>query len=120
MKSNIFLINASVAPENILGKLISLKPEILIIVDAKRSQGKQPGEISIVDPADLDESYISTHGIPLRMLIETVAGSTSADVFIIGIEVDNSTISDKLSTAAQKSLDDLTNYFNGKIYNAIN
>ena len=58
-------------PDNYVGKVWELNPEELILVDAC-SFGGEPGEIRVFDEADLaqlDSAPLSTHQVPLPMLI---------------------------------------------------
>ena len=110
---NISLINASLAPENFIGKIISLKPDIVIFVDAQKSD-KKPGELNVIVPDELNESFLSTHGLPLRFLIETIMNATAAKVYIIGIEVGNGELAEGLSPEVEESLNELVEFFCSK------
>ena len=54
-------IDGGLAPENWTGPISKLGPKILVIADAV-DFGGEPGDISIVDPDDLESGLPATHG----------------------------------------------------------
>jgi len=66
---NLIVIDAGIAPENFTGVVKNHKPERLIIIDAVE-MGLQPGEIRNVPPDRIGVMHVSTHGIPLSVLIK--------------------------------------------------
>ena len=77
-------------PDNYVGKLWELNPEELVFVDACNFGGA-PGEIRVFDEADLariDSSPLSTHHVPLPMLIGLIRmkKGVARRVLLVGVQ----------------------------------
>ena len=66
---NLIIIDAGIAPENFTGVVKNHKPDRLIIIDAIEME-LNPGEIRKVPPNRIGVMHVSTHGIPLSVLIK--------------------------------------------------
>ncbi len=66
---NIIVIDAGTVPENFTGEIKRHNPEKLVIIDAI-DMGVKPGGIRIVPKEKLGVMHISTHGIPISVLID--------------------------------------------------
>lgn len=62
------VIDAETVPENFTGVIKQFNPDQLVIIDAV-DMGLQPGEIRIIPKEKLGAMHISTHGIPLSVMI---------------------------------------------------
>jgi len=63
-----FVIDCGTVPENYTSIVKNKKPKNLIIIDAVE-MGLKPGEIRIVPKEKIGVMHISTHGIPISVLI---------------------------------------------------
>jgi hydrogenase 3 maturation protease len=81
---NLIIIDAGIAPENFTGVVKQHDPERLIIIDAVE-MGRAPGEIRNVPPERIGLMHMSTHGIPLSVLIKYLRQYVQ-DIFLIGIQ----------------------------------
>ena len=63
------VLDCGTVPENYTSIVKQLKPRILIIVDAIE-MGLNPGEIRIVPEEKIGKMHISTHGIPISVLVK--------------------------------------------------
>lgn len=80
------LVEAGSAPENILGKLASLKPSHVILIDAA-AHGSRPGSVRLVRPEEAGSAHIiTTHTLPLSFLCSYIKRETGAEVLIIGVQ----------------------------------
>jgi hydrogenase 3 maturation protease len=66
---NLICIDAGIAPENFTDVVKKHHPKRLVIVDAIE-MNRSPGEIFQVPPEKIGVMHISTHGIPLSVLIK--------------------------------------------------
>ncbi len=66
---NMVVIDGGIAPENFTGVIKQHKPDILLIIDAIE-MSLPSGEIRKVPPEKIGMMHISTHGIPLSVLIK--------------------------------------------------
>ena len=67
--NNLIIIDAGVNPENFTGVVKEFLPEQLIIVDAI-DMNLEKGEIRRVPADKISVMHVSTHGIPLSVLIK--------------------------------------------------
>ena len=74
-------VNCSVSPENYTGVVQQEKPEFLVIVDATEMDLK-PGEFRLIPRSRIDELAISTHYMPLSILMRYLSESARYVVFI--------------------------------------
>jgi len=83
--SKIALISAGTAPESFFGKILKMRPSHMLLVDTVLSGGR-PGDILLLkgDELPLDRS-LSTHTIPIRLLLELIKQLTHVRVLIAGI-----------------------------------
>ena len=73
--------------ENDIVAIRELRPTRLLIVDAT-DMGLNPGEIRIIDPADIAEMFMmTTHNMPLNYLIDQLKEDIG-EVIFLGIQPD--------------------------------
>ncbi len=78
------VIDAGVAPENYTSLVKKRKPKTLIIIDAVE-MGLRPGELRIVPKEKIGTMHVSTHGIPLSVLMAYLE-SYAERIILIGVE----------------------------------
>ena len=98
-KEDIDVINAETTPENYTGVVKQYHPDKLIIIDAV-DMNLAPGEIRIVPENSIGEMHISTHGIPLSILIRYLKQYID-EILLIGIQP--KTMYGKISKEVEKS-----------------
>ncbi|MCD6414486.1 MAG: hydrogenase 3 maturation endopeptidase HyCI [Candidatus Diapherotrites archaeon] len=74
-------VNCSITPENFTGIARKEEPELLLMVDAA-DMGLEPGEIRIIPKGRIDELVISTHYMPLSILMRYLSDSASKVIFV--------------------------------------
>ena len=77
-------IDCGTAPENFTSMIKRLKPEKVVIVDSA-DMGLKAGEIRIVEENSIDQFTISSHSIPLSLLVRYLKEFVK-HVIIIGIQ----------------------------------
>jgi len=95
------VIDCGIAPENFTSAVKRLKPKKLIVIDAAE-MGISPGEIRIIPKRKIGVMHISTHGIPVSVLIKYLEQYVKNIVFI-GIQPKN--MSGKLTDVVKKNAD---------------
>ena len=83
-KNSIDVIDCGTIPENYTAIVKQKKPKQLILIDAV-DMGLHPGEIRIVPKEKIGRMHISTHGIPLSVLIDYLEQFVK-HVVLIGIQ----------------------------------
>jgi hydrogenase 3 maturation protease len=81
---SIKVIDAGTVPENYTSVVKREKPEILLIIDAVE-MGLTPGEIRLVPKEKIGVMTISTHGIPISVLIGYLEQYVK-EIILIGIQ----------------------------------
>ena len=97
--ADLVVIDCGTVPENYTGVVKEYKPELLIIIDAV-DMGMSPGDIRIVPPDRIGIMHISTHGIPLSVLI-TYFKEYIPTIVLLGIQPQ--TMSGAMSSIVKRS-----------------
>jgi hydrogenase 3 maturation protease len=96
-------INAELAPDRYIGKIIQLQPDTLIIIDAVHL-GTAPGSYMVLKPGQLEDTVSLSHDIPLRDLIEQIQREIDTEVYVLGIQPERTGIGDSLSPRVERAL----------------
>jgi hydrogenase 3 maturation protease len=115
-KSDIEVIDCGIIPENYTGVIKQKKPKTFIIIDAVE-MGLKPGDIRIVPKDKIGLMHISTHGIPLSVLIKYL-NQYVKKVILIGIQPER--MSDNISDSVIKNADRLVDIIKNKDFSKIN
>lgn len=78
---NFYVIDSGTTPENYTSMIKKLNPKILIIIDAVE-MGLKPGDIRIIDKEKIGVMHISTHNIPISLLISYLENYVKKIIFI--------------------------------------
>ncbi len=100
---NIGIIDCGTNPENYTSVVKRKNPKNLVIIDAVE-MGLNPGEIRIVPKEKIGVMTISTHGIPISVLIGYLEQYVK-NIFFIGIQPEK--LSGEITTSIKKSGDKL-------------
>lgn len=80
---------AGTVPESITGALRRYQPSHVLFLDAA-DMGAVPGTIAVIEPERIDASLMSTHVLPLTVVMEYVAQEIGGEVTLVGIQPDMS------------------------------
>ena len=100
---NWVVLDCGVTPENYTSVVKQHNPQHLIIVDAV-DMGLEPGELRIVPKEKIGRMHISTHGIPISVLIDYLE-QYIGKISFIGIQP--KTMSGSMTDIVKKSGDKL-------------
>ncbi len=104
---NAVCIDAGSAPENYAGKITKLKPDTILIVDAVHL-GLKPGEYEILKKNDINKSGFTTHTLSPVMFIEYLEKEINANIYIIGIQPENTSFGEEISGNVAETLKKLS------------
>ncbi|MFA4669272.1 hydrogenase 3 maturation endopeptidase HyCI [Pyrococcus kukulkanii] len=107
---NVLILNCGAVPESFLGKIIEFNPDLIIFVDAVHFNGK-PGELIIADPEGTLGDAISTHGMPLKILMKFIKEHINAKAILIGCQPKSLEIFGKVSKEVEEALEKLLSLF---------
>ena len=112
---NVTVINCGIAPENYTSVVKKHKPKFLIIVDAVE-MNLSPGEIRVVSKDKIGVMHISTHGIPISVLMNYLKQYVENIIFV-GIQPE--TMSGKITKTAKQSAEKLVKILKKKNLSSI-
>lgn len=117
IKSNKHLsaIDCGTNPENYTSIVKRHNPKKLVIIDAT-DMGLSPGEIRIIPAGKIGSMHISTHGIPLSVLIDYLKNYIT-EILLIGIQPKK--VNGKLSSIVKNSGDQLIKIIENKDFSKI-
>jgi hydrogenase 3 maturation protease len=95
---------AGTVPESITGPLRRYQPVHVIFIDAA-DMGSRPGTIAIIEPEKIQASLVSTHVLPLPVVMEYIGRETGAGTTLLGIQPDLATTGQDLSDRDRAYLD---------------
>ncbi len=101
---NLIFVNGGETPENFTGAIRNFCPTLTLIVDSCIS-GKKPGTVSIIDTEKIQENDISTHNMPLSMLVKFLSETIPTKVIVIGIEPKSLDFGGNISPEVNKAID---------------
>ncbi len=103
------LIDGGEKPENYLELLKELQPDSLLIVDAAEFNGRG-GELRVIGKGEIDEFTLSTHTLPLSLLIQLIEMEVGFTPVLLGIRPEKLDFSDNLSSAVEKALNAIAEF----------
>jgi hydrogenase 3 maturation protease len=78
---------AGTVPESITGPLRRYQPGHILFLDAA-DMGARPGTIAVIEPERILVSFVSTHVLPLSVVMDYIERETGAGVTLLGIQPD--------------------------------
>ncbi len=94
------------APENFSGKIRAFSPTHLLVVDAA-NVGLAPGEIVDIPPENVGGPAFLSHMLPLKVLINYLAGDTGAKSALLGIQSQSLEFDGPMTPAVASAVDEL-------------
>jgi hydrogenase 3 maturation protease len=93
-------------PESLTGKIRRFRPDLVLILDAAVS-GKKPGSVFLIRKKDMAMEDISTHKMPLPLLVDYLEKSVNCRVLVLGIEPRSCQEGAPLSATVRKAVEAL-------------
>ena len=84
---NVRVFFAGTVPESVTGPIRRFRPDAVLLVDAA-DMGLRPGSVALVDPDKIRANLLSTHALPLTVVMEFLAKDTGARVVLVGMQPD--------------------------------
>jgi hydrogenase 3 maturation protease len=88
---------AGTVPESITGPLRRYQPDHVLFFDAA-DMGTRPGTIAVIEPEQIHTRLVTTHVLPLTVIMDYIEQESGAGVTLFGIQPD--------LTSADKNLSD--------------
>lgn len=112
------VLDCGTTPENFTSLVKKTQPEYLVIVDAAQMNLK-PGEFRVILPEKIDKFYLTTHNIPLSLLISYLDEWTEK-IILIGIQPERMEDFQEISKRLQDSARKLIEILKGKSFQELN
>jgi hydrogenase 3 maturation protease len=101
------VLTVEVSIENYIGKINSLNPDIIVIIDSV-DLGLSPGSSRLVPVNQIKDLTFTTHNISLNRLSEFF----TAPVFILGIQPERVEFGENISYLVKEKADKIINRIN--------
>lgn len=105
----ILSLSVEVSIENYIGKINSLKPDTVILVDCV-DMNSRPGTCRILDPGMIQDLTFNTHNISLKKLSDFF----KMPVFVLGIQPENIEFGENISYIVKKVADQIIKMINSQ------
>ncbi len=102
------IIDCGVVPENFLSKIESFKPGKVIIIDAIDAN-KKPGTVHIIKELSNNQLALSTHRVPLSIMVEYLKKNAKVEVVLIGVQVKNTEFGSEMSNEVRAAVKEIVN-----------
>ncbi len=108
-KENVSALTVEVSIENYIGKINSIAPDILVLIDCVDS-GEVPGTSKLIPAGSVRDLTFNTHNISLKRISEFFR----MPVFILGIQPEKLGFGENISYLVRKEADRIINLINTK------
>lgn len=113
LKKGARTVDAGTVPENYIGPVKRLEPDIIIMIDAVHL-GREPGSVELLERDEiLENSGFSTHSLSPVLIMERLESETGAEVFMLAIQPADITLGAPLSPAVNNLLTTLPDLLPG-------
>ncbi|NJE75480.1 hydrogenase 3 maturation endopeptidase HyCI [Thermococcus sp. ES12] len=82
---NVLVLNCGEVPESYTRKITNFEPDLVIFIDAVDFGGEH-GELIVADPEGTIGDAVSTHSLPLRVLVGYLKTRLNAEFVLIGCQ----------------------------------
>lgn len=103
-----YLINCGERPENFISSIAKIEPDSLIIIDAANFSG-DPGDLVIEDPKKIDDMALTTHRIPLPIMLKLVNEKCDVNIssVLIGVQPKSNVLGSNMTQKVKDVSDSL-------------
>ncbi len=106
-KSNIETLTVEVSLENYIGKINSINPDILILIDCVE-MGSAPGTSKLMSISKINDLTFNTHNISLKRLSEFF----KMPVYLLGIQPEKIDFGENISYLVKEEAEKIINIIN--------
>ncbi len=95
-------IDAGEVPENQIGPICALEPDVVLVVDAA-DVGAEPGSIAVIEEEDFGETSFASHNpsmVPFALFVRT---ETGARIVAVGIQPRTTTFDAPMSPEVEEA-----------------
>jgi len=111
------VLDCGTTPENFTSLVKKTQPEYLVIVDAAQ-MNLEPGEFRVIPSERIDKFYLTTHNIPLSLLISYL-DKWVGKIILIGIQPERMEDFQRISERVQDSARNIIEILKGKSFQVL-
>jgi hydrogenase 3 maturation protease len=100
---DIRIISGGEAPENFTGAIRDFSPSHVILLDAV-DHGLEPGTVFLADEQSITIGDMTSHHLPLRLLMRFLGASLPCRVILVGVQPQSLRPGNRLSAPVKKTL----------------
>jgi len=104
-------LDAGVAPENYLEKIVGIKPDTVLLVDAV-DFGGAAGSCRLFSPDQIKGGMLSSHALSLRMTCDYLQQRIPVRILVLGIQPAQVNMNGLLSQPVREAVDNLASELN--------
>ncbi|WGI17194.1 hydrogenase 3 maturation endopeptidase HyCI [Methanonatronarchaeum sp. AMET-Sl] len=99
-------------PENHIKKIVTKKPDLLLLIDSTKFGG-EPGDIVITKPSEIEKTTITSHRMPLPIFIEILNERIkNLETILIGIQPQQIVLGKKMSKPVKQTAENIIEIIN--------
>ena len=99
---NVEIVDCESVPENFLDKIARSQPTHILMIDAT-TLNSELGTSRLILPNKISDFAISTHRIPLNLLVDFLKKTTAAKVILLGIQPRNVDLGQQLTPGLERA-----------------
>lgn len=103
-KAKAHLIDGGSAPENYVGKIASLQPDTILVIDAC-DLGWAPGKMKLLEIEQMKHTGYSTHNTSPGVFMNYLKETTGADVFMLAVQPKEVRLGDGVSSPVERAME---------------
>jgi len=104
------LFDAGTVPENYIQRIIKIKPQMIILIDAV-DFGGPAGQLKVFAPEQIPEIAASTHVMSLRLFSDILKREINSKIFLAGIQPAQLDLGTPLSDSVSQTVTELAELF---------
>lgn len=101
-RENVLVLEGGTLPESVSGPLRRFNPALVIFIDAA-DLNKPAGTIAVVAPERIGGTSFSTHSMPLKLMMDYLAGELRCDMILIGVQPEAIQFGSPISESGKKA-----------------
>jgi len=109
------IIIGGVVPESTTGDVRAFAPDLVVLVDAVAA-GDPPGTIRVLRVEDLAEEELTTHRLPLSLLVRYLEASLGCRTVIVGLASAETGPGRPVSGPVRKAVSELVRFLAGRLF----
>ncbi|MFC1709796.1 hydrogenase maturation peptidase HycI [Candidatus Omnitrophota bacterium] len=98
------------SPENYIGKIVKLQPEIILFVDAL-SMDEPVGTVKLIKEDQIPVYGFSTHNMSPKLMIEHIKSQLNVKIYMLGVEPKDLEFGEKISNEVSGVINHLEGIF---------